>query len=115
MLTWRLGQWFWDDAALGLSPHEAALLTAMAREVGRHRPPHRWIALSLRQPVAPTSGHAYLRLLARKLEWAGAPTEILEDSPHGVGISVDAPIGTEPATRQFLSPDDPRWRPAVDA
>lgn len=69
--------WTWQGEAIGLGEPESALLGAMLRERGTRRRPHVWFALGLGRPYGPASGEAFLYGLMHKLDWAGAPSDLI--------------------------------------
>ena len=100
------GEWHWDGVRLGLLEPEASLLAALLREPGERRLPHVWISLARHQPIAPASGRAFLTTLRRKLEWAGAPGELIKgDTSLGVFVEPEPPLADDDQTRAALHPD----------
>ncbi len=100
MLRYDNAAWHWDDQALELMDPEPALLTAMLRAPGQRRQPHVWLALSLQRPYAPASGRAFLFTLQSKLQWAGAPFDLIAtDATLGASLPADVPLALDGATR----------------
>ena len=108
MLQYRKPDWSWNEEPLGLLEPEPTLLLAMLKEPGIRRQPHVWLALALNQPFSPATGRAFLGTLMRKLQWAGAPNDLLLVDPIlGASVVPDILLSDEIETRRALGLEPP--------